>query len=264
MNMEVDLDFADFSNEEVSPNSIITETPTSSLEPSPIPPPNLHDTTFSNNEDGTTLDVPLSKNDEEEILGRDMRNKIPSVLLQDFVTHNVLKESPSPATSSPHHTSGTSFPITPYINCDSFSLKHRKLLAAIISGDKPRSFKEAMKPEGWRHAMQEEIRALEYNGTWTMEQLPPGKRALDSALDSQCVYIIKFHADGSIERLKARLLVFGNHQIEGLNYHETCAPVAKMVTVRAFLVVAASKNWELHQMDVHMLSSMMILMRKYT
>ena len=32
---------------------------------------------------------------------------------------------------------------------------------------------------------------------------------------------------------------------------ETFAPVAKMVTVRAFLAIAASKNWELHQMYVH-------------
>lgn len=106
---------------------------------------------------------------------------------------------------------------------------------------------EAIKNEGWRRAMQEEIRALEDNGTWTMEHLPPGKRALGS----QWVYKIKYQSNGHIERLKARLVVFGNHQIKGLDYNETFAPVTKMVTVRAFLAVAASKNWELHQMDVH-------------
>ena len=29
------------------------------------------------------------------------------------------------------------------------------------------------------------------------------------------------------------------------------APLAKMITVRALLTIAASKGWELHQMDVH-------------
>lgn len=62
---------------------------------------------------------------------------------------------------------------------------------------------------------------------------------------------IKYNSDGSVERLKARLVVFGNHQIAGIDYNETFAPVAKMVTVRAFLAIAVSKNWELHQMDVH-------------
>ena len=95
--------------------------------------------------------------------------------------------------------------------------------------------------------MQNEIRALENNDTWTMEDLPSGKKALGS----QWVYRIKYKSDGSIERLKSRLVVLGNHQQEGIDYNETFAPVAKMVTVRAFLAIVASKNWELHQMDVH-------------
>ena len=45
--------------------------------------------------------------------------------------------------------------------------------------------------------------------------------------------------------------MLGNHQQEGIDYNETVAPVAKMTTVRTFLAIAASKNWELHQMDVH-------------
>ncbi|XP_062118484.1 uncharacterized mitochondrial protein AtMg00810-like [Humulus lupulus] len=80
-----------------------------------------------------------------------------------------------------------------------------------------------------------------------MASLPPRKKALGS----KWVYKIKYHSDGTIERLKARLVVFGNHQIEGIDYTETFAPVAKMVTVRTFLSTATSKNWELHQMDVH-------------
>ncbi|XP_021744832.1 uncharacterized protein LOC110710799 [Chenopodium quinoa] len=112
----------------------------------------------------------------------------------------------------------------------------------------PRNFKEAMKDEGWREAMQKEISTLENNHTWVMEKLPPGKKALGC----RWVYKVKLNSDGSIERLKACLVIFGNHQVEGIDYNETFAPVAKMVTVRAFLAVAAAKNWELHQMEVYM------------
>ncbi|KAL0458656.1 UNVERIFIED_CONTAM: Retrovirus-related Pol polyprotein from transposon RE1 [Sesamum latifolium] len=59
------------------------------------------------------------------------------------------------------------------------------------------------------------------------------------------------NASGTIERFKVRLVVLGNNQVEGIVYHETFAPVAKMVSIRTFLVVAAIRNWEFHQMDVH-------------
>ncbi|CAA7029624.1 unnamed protein product [Microthlaspi erraticum] len=95
--------------------------------------------------------------------------------------------------------------------------------------------------------MRQEIEALEENQTWTIETLPKGKKAIGS----KWVYKLKFHADGTLERYKARLVVLGNNQIEGENFNETFAPVAKMTSIRSFLQVAVSRNWEIHQMDVH-------------
>ena len=46
-------------------------------------------------------------------------------------------------------------------------------------------------------------------------------------------------------------MVCGNGQIEGDDYEETFAPVAKMTTVHTFLQIASSRNLEVHQMDVH-------------
>ncbi|CAH9143337.1 unnamed protein product [Cuscuta epithymum] len=179
--------------------------------------------------------------------GRGLRTKQPSVRLKDYVTHTVIRKNPIPPSSSPSASSGTPFPISHYVSCDNFSVAHRVFLAAISSGTEPQSFREAVKHPGWRDAMQVEIQALEKNSTWTLMPLPSGKRALGC----RWVYKIKYHSNGTVERLKARLVIFGNRQVAGLDYTETFAPVAKMVTVRAFLAVAACKNWELHQMDVH-------------
>ena len=48
-----------------------------------------------------------------------------------------------------------------------------------------------------------------------------------------------------------RLVILGNKQVESIDYNETFALTAKMGTVIMFLVFAAAKGWELHQMDVH-------------
>ncbi|CAH9140336.1 unnamed protein product [Cuscuta epithymum] len=180
-------------------------------------------------------------------LGRGLREKRTSVLLRDFVTHHVQHLSPSPSPPGSTCSSGMSYPIAHFVSCDRFSARHRAFLGAITAGMEPHSFREAMTDPGWCAAMQSEIKALEDNHTWDMQPLPPGKKALGS----KWVYKIKYHSDGTVERLKARLVVFGNHQEEGIDYTETFAPVAKMVTVRVFLAVAAARNWELHQMDVH-------------
>ena len=95
--------------------------------------------------------------------------------------------------------------------------------------------------------MEEEIRALEQNGTWVLQDLLCDKRPISC----KWVYRVKYNSDGFIQRFKARLVIRGNHQVKGFDYNEMFAPVAKMTSVRCFLFVAVTKGWELHQLDVN-------------
>ena len=57
-------------------------------------------------------------------------------------------------------------------------------------------------------------------------------------------------SDGSVERLKERLVSKGFSQVEGIDYNESFAPVAKMNSIHLVLSLASLHNWEVHQMDV--------------
>jgi hypothetical protein len=95
--------------------------------------------------------------------------------------------------------------------------------------------------------MQFELAALEANNTWSLTSLPPGK----TPIGCRWIYKIKRHSDGTIECHKARLVAKGYTQLEGIDFHDTFSPTAKMITVRCLLALAAAQNWSLHQLDVH-------------
>lgn len=108
-----------------------------------------------------------------------------------------------------------------FVSYKNFSESHKVFLAAIDSKDEPKYFHQAIKDDRWKEAMEKEIRALEENGTWVLEELPEGKRAIDS----KWVYKVKHKSNGEVERFKARLVAKGFTQMEGVDYHDTFTPV---------------------------------------
>ena len=61
---------------------------------------------------------------------------------------------------------------------------------------------------------------------------------------------MKVNPDGSIARLKARLVAKEYAQTYGMDYSDTFSPVAKMTSIRLFISLVATYNWDLHQLDI--------------
>ncbi|KAJ0810676.1 putative RNA-directed DNA polymerase [Helianthus annuus] len=177
--------------------------------------------------------------------GREKRTRTRPAHLKDYDVK--LPTSLDHAPPASDQGSSTVCPIANFVSYDKFSKPHKAFLAAITENDEPKSFKQAVQDQHWRDAMQKEIKALEENGTWTIEDLPSGKRVIDS----KWVYKTKFKPNGEVERYKARLVAKGYTQMEGVDYHDTFAPVAKLVTVRSLIAIAIKRDWSIHQLDVN-------------
>ena len=59
------------------------------------------------------------------------------------------------------------------------------------------------------------------------------------------IYKIKTHSDRSIERYKAHLVAKGFTQEYKIDYEVTLAPVTRISSICALLVVAATSKWDI-------------------
>ncbi|RVW94237.1 Retrovirus-related Pol polyprotein from transposon RE1 [Vitis vinifera] len=109
----------------------------------------------------------------------------------------------------------TDHPIGNYVTYEGLSPSYRAFATSLDDTQVPNTIQEALKISEWKKAVQDEIDALEKNGTWTITDLPVGKRP-----------------------------------VWGANYQETFAPVAKLNTIRILLSLAVNQDWCLQQLDI--------------
>ncbi|RVX08747.1 Retrovirus-related Pol polyprotein from transposon RE1 [Vitis vinifera] len=138
------------------------------------------------------------------------------------------------------------YSIANFVSYDHLSSSSNVLVASIDSISVPKTVTEALNHPGWKNAMLAEICALEDNHTWKLVDLPQGKKVVGC----KWVFAVKVNPDGSVVRLKARLVARGYAQTYGVDYSDTFSPVAKLNSVRLFISIAASQQWMIHQLDI--------------
>ena len=98
----------------------------------------------------------------------------------------------------------------------------------------------------WQDGMTTECDSLRKNKTWTLVERPADRKVLRG----KWVYKLKRGPGGDIARWKARWVVRGFEQVEGLDYTETFASVVKPMSYKALFAIAAALDLEIEQMDV--------------
>jgi hypothetical protein len=94
--------------------------------------------------------------------------------------------------------------------------------------------------------MHEELENFERNQVWTLVDPPRDV----NVIGTKWVFKNKQGEDGDVVRNKAHLVAQWYSQVEGLDFGETFAHVARLEAFRILLAFAASKEFKLYQMDV--------------
>jgi hypothetical protein len=94
-------------------------------------------------------------------------------------------------------------------------------------------------------AMQEELNNFTWNEVWSLVECPK-----QNVIGTKWVFHNKQDENGVVTKNKARLVAKGYTQVEGLDFGETYALVARLEAIRILLAFATHHNFKLHQMDV--------------
>jgi hypothetical protein len=116
---------------------------------------------------------------------------------------------------------------------------------SFVSSIEPYRVQDALKDSDWVLAMQEELNNFTKNEVWHLVPRPN-----HNIVGTKCVFRNKKDEHGVVTRNKARLVAKGYSQVEGLDFGETYAPVARLEPIRILLAYATYHGFKLYQMDV--------------
>lgn len=83
--------------------------------------------------------------------------------------------------------------------------------------------------------MVEEYESITNNSVWEVVPRPTDK----SDVGSRWIFKVKHVANRSIETYKAKFVAKGYSQVEGIDYEETLAPIARYSSIRSIISLVA-------------------------
>ncbi|KAH9134048.1 hypothetical protein AeRB84_020075, partial [Aphanomyces euteiches] len=129
------------------------------------------------------------------------------------------------------------------------SKRQRILVAfAVHSTGPPTTIQQAHSSperEEWIKATHAEYDSLMEHETWTLCDLPPGRKPIGC----RWLFTKKYSADGSLFRFKASLVAQGFVQVAGIDYTDIFAPVIRTSSIRFLLALAALQSMQICHMD---------------
>jgi hypothetical protein len=114
-----------------------------------------------------------------------------------------------------------------------------------VSSIEPYMIEDALRYPDWVLAMQEELNNFTRNEVW---HLVP--RSNQNVVGTKWIFRNKQDEHGVVTRNKARLVAKGYSQVEGFDFDETYAPVARLESIRILLAYATYHGFKLYQMDM--------------
>lgn len=114
--------------------------------------------------------------------------------------------------------------------------------------DVPRTWKQVLRlpnKDKWLKAADDEYTSLVGMKTWRLVPRPLKRKIIRS----KWVFKPKVRPDGSILKLKARLVAMGFSQEKGIDFDEVFAPTTRFETLRLILSLLGSKDWGGYQVD---------------
>ncbi|TYK22563.1 gag-pol polyprotein [Cucumis melo var. makuwa] len=114
---------------------------------------------------------------------------------------------------------------------------YRKMIADLcyVSAIEPTSVENALKDEYWINSMQEELLQFKRNNVWTLVPKPDGA----NIIGTKWIFKNKTDESESVIRNMARLVAQGYAQVEGVDFDETFAPIARLEAIRLLLIYVA-------------------------